>query len=172
MPIELISRTEFRRRWPRNGNPGRPKVATILDKTFGANTTPVRKIQLHNPPEEAMNIPYSYGTSNLAVSLLGVELTQLSANSDEPIVPLRYRHAILFHALYHWYRDKKNDDRTQLAKQEYEQILERVAGDTELGSRHASIRPRRGSYVRRARRPWSSGSGRYDTDGKFDRFEV
>jgi len=171
IPIELISRTEFRRRWPRNSTPGRPKVATIVDKSFGSDTTPVRKIRFHNPPDEAYNIPYSYVTSNLAVTLAGVEQTQLSADTDEPIVPLRYRHAIVFHALYHWYRDKKNDDRRQEAKGEYDQLLTRIANDTEIGARHASIRPRRGAYVRRAKRPWSSGSGRYDLDNRFDRFE-
>ncbi len=172
IPIELISRMEFRRRYPTNGVPGHPKVATIVDKTFGANTTPVRKIRFHPPPDSAFNIPYSYATSNLAVSSSGTEQAQLSADADEPVVPLRYRHAIVFHALYHWYRDKKNDQRSQEAKIEYDQILSRVADDTELGSRRPSIRPRRESYVRRAVRPWSRGSARYDINGKFDRMEI
>ena len=169
IPIELISRTDFRRRYPTNGVPGHPKVGTIIDKTFGANTTPVRKIRFHFPPDSAFNIPYSYVTSNLAVSSAGVEAAQLSADADEPIVPLRYRHAIVFHALYHWYRDKKNDQRSQEAKIEYEQVLTRIADDTEVGGRHASIRPRRDAYLRRARRPWRGGSSRFDVDGRFDR---
>lgn len=172
IPIELISRMDFRRLYSTNGVPGTPKVATILDKTFGSNTTPVRHIQFHNPPSKAFNIPYSYVTSNLAVSASGTEKTQLTANDDEPNVPLRYRHSIVFHALYHWYRDKKNDDRSQEAKAEYEQILTRVADDTEIGGRHASIRPRQDAYKRRAKNPWSRGSARFDINGKFDRLEI
>jgi hypothetical protein len=172
IPIELISRTDFRRQFPTNGVPGHPKVGTIVDKTFGSNTTPVRKIRLQPPPEEAINIPYSFVTSNLAVSASGTEQTQLTSDDDEPIVPLRYRHAIVFHALYHWYRDKKNDQRSQEAKAEYEQVLARIANDTEIGGRHASIRVRRDRYVRRAKRPWGGGTARYDIDGKFDRMEI
>jgi len=172
IPIELISRMDFRRMYPTNGIPSHPKVATIVDKSFGSNTTPVRKIRFHPPPDSAFNIPYSYATSNLAVTSAGAEQAQLVNDTDEPIVTLRYRHTIVFHALYHWYRDKKNDQRSQEAKGEYEQILSRVAEDTELGSRRPSIRPRRDAYVRRASRPWSRGSARYDYNGKFDRLEI
>ena len=172
IPIDLISRTDFRRNYPRNGVPGHPKIGTIVDKNFGADTTPVRKIRFAPPPSEAFNIPYSYATSNLAVDASGDEKTQLVSDDDEPIVPLRYRHVIVFGALLHWYRDKKNDQRSKEVKAEYEQILARISNDVEIGGRHASIRPQRGSYVRRAKRPWSSGSGRFDIDGKFDRMEM
>lgn len=172
IPIDLISRMEFRRRYPNNRNPGRPKVATIVDKTFSSSTTPVRKIRLHPPPDDFYNIPYSYITSNLAVSASGTEQVNLSADTDEPIVPVSYRHAIIFHALYHWYRDKKNDERSQEAKAEYLDIMNRIVGDVEIGNRHPSIRPRQGPYVRHASRPWSRGSGRFDDQGRFDRFEI
>lgn len=172
IPIDLISRTDFRRKYPTNGVPAHPKVATIIDKSFSANTTPVRKIRFHPPPDDASNIPYSFTTSNLAVTLGGTEQTQLINDTDEPIVPLRYRHVIVFHALYHWYRDKKNDQRSQEAKAEYEQIFTRIADDTEIGGRHASIRPRHDAYVRRAKRPWARGRARYDLNGKFDRLEI
>jgi hypothetical protein len=171
-PIDLISRSDFRRQYPVNGVPGHPKIGTIVDKSFSGDTTPVRKIRFHPPPDAAYNIPYSYVTSNLAVKADGTEQVQLVLDDDEPIVPLRYRHVIVFHALYHWYRDKKNDQRSQEAKGEYEQMLMRVADDTEIGGRHASIRPNRRGYVLRAKRPWSRGSARYDTDGKFDRMEI
>jgi hypothetical protein len=171
-PIDLISRMDFRHRFPVNGVPGHPKVGTIVDTNFSGDTTPVRKIRFHPPPDAAYNIPYSYATSNLAVAADGTEQAQLVEDDDEPIVPLRYRHVIVFHALYHWYRDKKNDQRSQEAKGEYEQMLKRVADDTEIGGRHASIRPNRGQYVLRAKRPWSRGSYRYDINGKFDRMEI
>jgi hypothetical protein len=172
IPIELIARTDFRRKYPTNGIPGHPKVGTITDKSFGSDTTPVRKIRFHPPPNDAFNIPYAYVTSNLAVTLSGAEQTQLVNDDDEPIVPLRYRHAIVFHALYHWYRDKKNDQRSQEAKAEYDQVLTKIANDVEIGGKHASLRVKRHSYVRGAKRPWRGGKRRYDTDGKFDRMEI
>lgn len=172
IPIALIPRTDFRNLFPTNGVPGHPKVATIVEKSFGSDTTPVRKLRFHPPPDAAYNIPYSYATSNLAVSAAGTEQTQLVEDDDEPIVPLRYRHVIVFHALYHWYRDKKNDQRSQEAKGEYEQVLTRIANDTEIGGKHASIKMKRSAYSRRAKRPWGQGHARYDTDGKFDRMEI
>jgi hypothetical protein len=172
IPIELISRMDFRRKYPINGVPGHPTVATIIDKEFDGSASPIRKVRFHPPPDAAYNIPYSYVTENVAVGSDGVIGTGMTLDDSEPNMPLRYRHAIVFHALYHWYRDKKNDQRAQEAKAEYEQILLRIANDTEIGGRHASIRVRRGAYVRRAKRPWRGGGRRFDTNGEFDRMEI
>lgn len=171
IPIDLISRLEFRRRYVRNNIPGRPTIATINDLDFVSNTTPRRRIQFHKPPNEEFVIPYSYITSFLAVSSTGVEATQLVADTDEPIVPLRYRHAIVFHALYHWYRDKKDDARSQEARAEYVDIMGRITSDNEIGQSRPQLRPRLAPYRRRSRRPWSGGQGRFDLNGKFDRFQ-
>lgn len=169
--IAIISRTEFRRRFPTNSVPGRPSVACIIDYAPSGSTTPIRRVRLSQPPSTAMRIPYSYITSFLAVSSLGVAQAQLSADSDEPIVPLRYRHALLFHALYHWYRDKKDDGRSGEAKGEYTDIMLRASADVEVGGKRPQIQPRSSIYAGRARRPWRSGGGRYDIGGRFDRLE-
>jgi len=167
--IELIGRREFRNRYPRNHTVGKPTVATILDKSFSGNTTPVRKIALHKPPDDFYTIPYSYVTSNLAVTSGGTEQAQLSSDTDEPIVPLRYRHVIVFHALYHWYRDKKDDVRSQEVRAEYIDLMLRIEGDTEIGQSRPQFRPRLTSYRRSASRPYSSGAaGRYTTGSRFD----
>ena len=167
LSIDLISRTEFRRRYPQNEVPGRPVVGTLIDLTFGSNTTPVRRLKLHPPPDDYYQIHYAYVTANLAVSSAGVEQANLSADADEPIVPLRYRHAILFHALAHYYRDRKDDQRSQDAANEYTKIMLRVTGDIEIGGARPQIRPRISQYMRRAKRPWSGGRGRFDL-GNFD----
>ena len=133
--------------------------------------TPVRRVALYPIPQQSLLIRYHYITSNLAISSAGAAQTQLSADADEPIVPLRYRHAILFHALYHWYRDREDDPRSQVAKQEYTDLVLRIAGDTEIGGRRARLVPRLGSYTRRARRPYSGSPGRFDKNGAFDRLE-
>lgn len=168
MSIDLIGRTEFRKRYPTNSVPGRPIVASIIDYAPSGNTTPIRRVRFAPAPSTAMTIPYTYITSNLAVSTLGVGQTGFSADSDEPIVPLRYRHAIVYHALASWYRDKKDDARSQEAKSEYTDIMMRIAGDVDIGASRPQIQPRAG-YASRARRPWSGGSRRYDLNGRFDR---
>lgn len=171
--IDLISRTEFRRRYPTNSTPGRVSVATLLDMPPSGNTTPIRRVKFAPPPNDFMVIPYAYITGNLAVSAAGVAAPNLSADTDEPIVPLRYRHALFFHALYHWYRDKKDDTRSQEAKAEYTDIMSRIAMDAEIGSPRPQIRPRVSGYVRAAQSPYRSRGGgrRYVTGSRFDRME-
>src|SRR3990167_9593290 len=93
--IEIISRTEFRQRYPTNSTPGRPAVACILDSSPSGNTTPIRRVRFSPPPSTTMTIPYTYITGNLATSSLGATQTSLSADADEPIIPLRYRHVIV-----------------------------------------------------------------------------
>lgn len=170
LSIDLIGRNEFRRRYPTNSVPGVPTSACIVDSAPSGNTTPVRRVRLERPPSTAMTIPYAYITSNLAVSSAGVAAANLVADTDEPIIPLRYRHALLFHALYAWYRDKKDDTRSGEAKGEYTDVMLRIASDVEVGGVRPQIRPRVSGYARSAKRPWSGSSGRrYDINGKFDR---
>jgi hypothetical protein len=172
VPVELISRTEFRRRYPANAVPGRPTVACLIDSAPSGNTTPIRRVKFHQPPDTNYTIPYTYITSSLAVSSAGAAQANLSADSDEPIVPLRYRHAIFYYALAMWYRDKKDDIRSEQAKSEYTDIMLRVTSDVEVGGTRPQIRPRVSAYARKAQRPWSGrGNRRYDINGKFDRME-
>ena len=168
--VDLIGWPEFRRRYPRNKTPGRPTVATITDRAFSGNTTPVRRVVFHQPPDAAYTFSYDYVTAYLGVTSAGVGQVGLSADSDEPVVPLRYRHAIVFHALYHWYRDKKDDARSAEAKSEYTDIVLRITGDQEIGRPTPQIRPRVQGYRSYARTPYRSGAGRgrWTTGTSFD----
>jgi len=169
--IPMISRTEFYRRFPRNSSPGKVKVATIID-VDDATTLPVRKVLFHNPPDEAQVIPYHYVTKYLCVQDDGTRLDYMTGNSDEPLVPKRYRLAIVLNALYHWYRDRKDDTRAQEVRAEYIDFMMRMMNDLEIGSKRPSIVPRVGPYWLKARRPWSgSCSPRYDIYDRFDRME-
>lgn len=169
MGIDLIGRREFRQRYPRNNVPGKPRVATILDKTFSGSTAPVRRVALHQPPDAGYLIPYAYVTGNLAVSAAGAAQANLVADSDEPIVPLRYRHAIVLHALYNWYRDRKNDSRSQEAKAEYTDIMLRIGSDGEIGRSRPQFRPRGPSAIINARSPYRRGrGGRHTLGASFD----
>lgn len=168
--IEIINRSDFRRRYPTNSTPGRVQAACILDYAPSGNTTPIRRVRFAPPPSTAMTIPYAYVTSLLATSTAGVAQAEMSADADEPIIPLRYRHALVFHALYNWYRDRKDDARSQEAKAEYSDIMLRATADVDIGGTRAQIQPRVGSYARSAKRPWSGNSGRkYDLNERFDR---
>lgn len=170
--IPLIGRNEWRRRYPRANVSGRPKVASILDLSFSGSTTPVRKVVLYPYPDNVYLIPYTYISNAVAVTSAGVEGTTLSSDTDEPTMPLRYRHAIVFHALYHWYRDKRDDARSQEAKAEYVDIMQRIVNDQDVGTHvQASIQPRMGMYTRHALAPYSRRGGRrMDLNGEFDRF--
>ena len=167
--ISLIGRNSFRNRFPRNKVTGKPKIATITDHAFNASTTPVRKVRFWKPPDAAYLIRYPFVTNKLAVNASGVAAANLSGDTDEPIVPLSYRHAIVFHALYHWFRDKRDDARSNEAKAEYTDLMIRITGDAEIGRSRPQIQPARGPYVSAARRPFRSGrSGRYTTGSAFD----
>ena len=161
--IHLIGDREFYRRHPRNSTRSKPREATIIQLAFSGATTPRLRVVFSPAPDDEYEIPYRYITSNLAVDSTGAEKTQLTATTDEPIVPLYCRHAIVFHALYHWYRDRKDDKRSQEAKAEYVDIMGRIAGTVLHG---ASDRPRFApNYGRYLGRRY--GGGRYEGDDKW-----
>lgn len=172
MGIRISDRLKFRREYPRSATPGKPVVACIVDRGFNGSAVPVRRVQLWKPPDNEYSIPYAFVTNKLAVSTAGTAQESLSADTDEPIVPLMYRHAIVLWALYNWYRDKKDDTRSAEAKAEYVDLVIRITGDTEIGERRPSLQPAMGNYRRRARAPYSAAAyGRYTTGGRFDRME-
>jgi hypothetical protein len=171
--IKIIDRNRFRRNFPKNSIPGKPSIACILDRAFVGNTVPVRRVALYRAPNANFSIPYSFVTNKLAVSATGVPQTSLIADTDEPIVPLQYRHAIVMHGLFNWYRDKKDDTRSAETRQEFVDLMMRIAGDTEIGERRPKIQPVMGKYRGRARAPYRRGAGRsgYTAGSRFDRME-
>ncbi len=164
IPISLIPRKEFRTRYPRNSSRGEPRVAAIFDAPFSGSTARRQRIVFHPAPDAAYKIDYEYLTTNLATSTLGVAQTQLVATTDEPIVPLRYRHVLVLHALYNWYRDRKDDTRSQEAKGEYTDLMRRIASDVGVTTARPRILPRTSQYFPASRRRGS----RYSTNSDFD----
>jgi len=139
--------------------------------TLTRNQQRNRAVRFHPAPDTLEMIQYQYVTSNLVLSPDAGETQNMVDDDDEPIVPIQYRHAIVFHALSHWYRDKKDDQRSQEAASEYTNIMMRIIADYEIGSQRPQFRPRLGTYRSRAKRPWRGGGGRYDLNGRFDRME-
>ena len=171
--IPLIDRKEFRRSHTRGNISGRPRIASILDVSFSGSTTPVRKVVFYPYPDNTYVIPYSYVTSNLAVTSAGVEQAGLSSDTDEPMMPLRYRHAIVLHALKNWYRDKRDDARSQEVSAEYGALMERMISDHDFGTHNrARIQPITGLYRGHAVRPYTKRGGtRYSLNNRFDTFQ-
>lgn len=170
--IRLIGRIDFRHQFAGEHEIGRPIHATLIDSFDVVSGLDNRKIRLYPLPNTVERGHISYVTKNLVIASDGTWRTDFSDDNDEPIVPLRYRHAIFFHALYNWYRDRKDDTRSQEAKMEYESIMMRVVNDTEPGQSRMSISPRVSGYRRRSKRPYRGrGSRRFDVNGGFDRLE-
>lgn len=170
--IPLLDRKEFRRLHVRGNISGKPTSASILDLSFSGSTTPVRKVVLYPYPDQAYIIPYSYVTSNLVVTSAGVEQSAMSNDTDEPIMPLRYRHVIVLHALMNWYRDKRDDARSQEAKAEFADLMSRMISDHDVGTHNrVRIQPNEGLYRAHAVRPYrQQGGTRYSTNNNFDSF--
>lgn len=168
--ITLVGRNEFRKRYARIATTGKPTIATVIDQKFASDTTRVRYVVFNRGTDAAYHVPYVYITSNLAVSSAGAEQAFLSADADEPIVPQRYRYGIVLWALYNWYRDKEDDDRSRAVKAEYQQFMVRLLGDNEVGvAAKAKLKPVVGPYKRAAARPYNHGRGRRHTLGSaFD----
>lgn len=174
--IQLLPRNEFRRRFPISTVSGRPRFACIVDApTTPSIFTPVRHVYFYPYPDKVYLIPYNYITTTIGTTQSGGTLLTSLVNADDvPLIPLRYRHAIVYHALYHWYRDKKDDARSQEAKAEYTDIMQRLINDQEVAS-HTQTRlvPAVGSYHSAAKMPYSYRGGRrvYDLNDEFNVFK-
>lgn len=169
VPIDLIGPREFYRRYPRNFVLGNPRVATIIELGPSGSVAARPRVLFHPVPSSAMLIPYRYLTSNLAVSSGGVAQTNLEADTDEPIVPLRYRHLIVLHALYFWYRDRKDDTRSQEARAEYQDLIRRIRQDTMPTDDRPRLMPNLSRYTMHPRS--FGGRTRYDIHDRFSRMQ-
>jgi len=169
--LELMGRVEFRHQFAGRVELGRPYAATVIDSWQNDGLgLDQRKIRLFPIPDVAERIYISYVTKNIVVGASSHQ-TFMSADADVPIMPIRYRHAIFYHALYNWYRDRKDDTRSQEAKAEYVEIMSRIVNDTEAGQSNFSIRPNVSSYRRKAGKPYRRrGGSRYDFS-RFDRMQ-
>lgn len=170
--IPIIGRNEFNRKFPKPSVGGLPKIATLLDKTFDGSATPVIKVQFYPYPSTTMIIPYSYITKNLAVSALGVESVSMVADDDEPALPMHYRNALVSFSIWKWYRDKKDDARSEQAKADYLDEVNRIVSDQRIGmNTRAQMQPRPGMYNRRS--IYGGGAGRrFSTNNSFDDFRT
>jgi hypothetical protein len=166
MPIPVLGRQEFYRRFPRNRVFGTPVCCTLIELGPSGSVSPRKRVVFHPAPDDTIQIPYRYITTNLAVDSTGTAQTNLSADSDEPIIPLRYRHVLVFYAIAQWYRDRKDDQRTQLAKAEYDELIKRMAGDSDVFRDHPRFASPRAIYLAGVAGP--RRGNRFSADSRFD----
>ena len=171
MKLTLIGRNEFRQQFPRPNICGIPTVATLLDKSFSGSTTPQMMVQFYPYPNNEYMLPYSYITSNLAVTAAGVEQSNMVNDTDEPSLPIRYRDALVSFSIAKWYRDKKDDARALSAQQDYQDQVNRIVGDQRIGANTmAQMQPKVGMYNARSPYGGIAGKRRYSTNNSFDDF--
>ncbi len=163
--IPILGRQEFYRRFPRNATGGTPTVCTLIDLGPGTSASSRPRVVFHPYPDSTMNIPYRYMTKYLAVSATGVTAEDMVADTDQPIIPLRYRHVLILYAALQWYRDRKDDARSQEVGQEYVDLVKRMSGDSEPSRDRPRFVPKRPRYpVFLGRR----GQARFTTGDAFD----
>jgi hypothetical protein len=166
MNIPLVGSQEFYRRYPRNDVPGAPRKATIIQLGQTTTTDWQPRVMFQPAPDIAYSIPYRYITRNLASDVNGVGQVGLVADTDEPIIPVRYRHVLIEFAAYVWYRDRKDDQRSQEAYSAYTDLFKRISGD--FGPEHDNPRM---VPVRMRQQPFLAtrrGPGRFTTGTAWD----
>ncbi len=165
LDIPILGTAEFYRRFPRNARPGTPEICTIIELGPSGTVDSQPRIVFHPYPDDMDNIPYRYITKYLAVTAAGVGQTALIADTDEPIIPLRYRHVLILYAAKEWYRDRKDDQRSQEMSAEYVDLVKRMSGDTEPQRDRPRFIPQKNRYpIFIGRR----GQGRFSTGSGFD----
>ena len=166
MQIECLGSQDFYRRFPRNSSrSGAPRKCTIIELGPSGSTDWQPRVVFHPYPDDAHTIPYRYMTRYLAVTSAGTAQVEMSNDTDEPIIPVRYRHILLSYASFLWYRDQKDDQRSQETYQEYVDGVKRIAGDSAPQRDFPRIRPlrmRSGPFFSRA------ASSRFTTGSNFD----
>jgi len=167
----LMPRNEFRQRFVSSQTPGKPSACTIVDRPPSDNVTPIRRVVFNRPTDEAYSIPYSYITSKLVISTAGAAQEDFSADADESLMPLPFRHIIVAKALYWAYRDRRDDRRSESANQEFVDLWLRMVNDYEFGGSRPRLTANVASYFNRARRPMGGASSPGMTAGNaFDEF--
>ena len=165
--IELLGAQEFYRLYPKNATRQRPRHATLI--ALGpSSTVDIRRRILFGPaPDASYVIPYRYYTTNLAVSSTGTGAANLSATTDQPIVPMLYRSLLTWKALEMWASTRtKLAEAVVIFKTAYQEILARARASTSQADDRPRLVPQVQSYRQGARRPYRKGGvGRFEQAG-------
>jgi hypothetical protein len=129
-----------------------------------------KRVLLGPAPDRTYQIPYRYQTTLLAVSSAGAGQANLSASTDQPIVPLKYRMGVVYKAAARWARERqRNPDLAVQFNSDYESLMLRARQNTGPADDRPKIVPRV-LYQRRARYPVIHGARRSAGGTEWDSF--
>lgn len=167
--IQLIGPKDFYLRYARNSVRQAPRVATLIELGPSGSVSLRRRVVFGPAPDKQYIIPYRYYTTNLAVSSTGTGAANLSADTDEPIIPLRWRQGLVYKALNLWYLSRqKNAELATFWNGEYATLMLRARAAHGPADDRPIIRPRVAGYFEQARHPWSAPSRRLTTGSRWD----
>ena len=167
--ITLLGPHEIYRKFARNATRRRPRFAGLIQLGPGATVAGRPRVLLAPAPDAVYTIPYRYWSRNRAVSTTGTQAQNLSATTDEPIMPAKYRSGIVWRALELWFDTRqKNPTQAERFKGKYVEVLSRARQDTGKGQDRMRLAAAVSGYVSRARAPYRPGAGRGDGGVEFD----
>ena len=168
--IQIIGPQEFYARFARNTQLVPPRFAALIERGPSASVALRPRVVFAPPPDRQMIIPYRYHTTGLAVTSAGVASANLSADTDQPIVPLRWRIAVVYKALELWSGDQRDAPRTAFSASKYGELMG-LARQAAIGHQHDTprLQPKLEHYRAHAMAPYSRRTRRYTTGSRFDR---
>lgn len=167
--IHLTGDQELNRRFARNANRRRPQFAALIELGPGSTAALRARVRLAPAPDAVYSIPYRYWSKNRAVSTAGAQAENMSATTDEPIMPKKYRSGVVWRALELWFSTRqKNPALAADFKGRYIEVLTRARQDTGKGRERMRLAPAVASYASRARAPYGRHGGRGDGGADFD----
>ena len=172
--ITLVGAQEFERIYPRNERRGKPQLATIKELGPSGSVSLRPRLVLGPAPDAVYVIPYRYSTTLLAVSSAGAGAANLSADADQPIVPLKYRPAIVAKALELWFDSReKGSELAARWKGKYDEMMLRARSETGQAEDRPRIRLNVGHYWRHRTGAWSGPAARrHDGGTAWDQMRV
>ena len=166
--IRLVGAQAFYAAYAKNTQRSGPEVATLIELGPSGSVALRPRVVLGPAPDKTYIIPYRYQTTSLAVSSAGVAAVNLTADADQPIVPLGYRMGVVYQALALWFATRqKNAALAADFAGRYTGLMLRARQRTDESRDKPQLRPAVGAYWRAARRPWRGGR-RYDGNAAFD----
>lgn len=167
--ITLFGPQELYRRYARNATRRKPQFAGLIQLGPGSTVASRPRALLVPAPDAVYTIPYRYWSRNRAVSTAGTQAINLSATTDEPIMPVKYRSGIVWRGLELWFSTRqKNPGLAGDFKGRYVEVLARARQDTGKGQDRMRLTAAVAGYVAGARYPYT-GRGRYGDGGsEFD----
>ena len=167
--ISLIGAQELYRLYSRNHNRASPKVATIIELGPSGSVSLRKRVLFGPAADQTYLIPYRYWTTNLAVSSTGTGAANLTAAADQPIVPLKFRQAIVWKALEIWFSTRQKD--ATLAQDfggRYTTLMLRARMDRGPTQDRPRLIPATATAHLAARRPYAPRTRRLVTGSRWD----